>query len=261
MDPQEFEDVVASLERQQPTRIGRTREARRFDQTQLKANVHGKAMHRDYVAHFLRWCGIKNHVLNHHKVLDIGCGQEQPLSKVLEWQQTHVPDLYVGVDLNKIPVPNGHYWAKTHEEFNFVDRWVELTQHYQEFDFVVCLEVIEHMHVEDGAKLLAGVHTLLEDRGIFFLSTPVFSGKAAVNHCHEYTIPELKQAIEAAGFRVLQRYGTFGNVRDLEPVLTPEEAWCWNSWRDRLGNDGLSVLFATNHPDQSRNNLWMLCKS
>ena len=249
------------LERQ-PTLKDRHRSPRRFDQSELTVRQHGRYAHRDYMAHFFRWCQVKSAVTPASQVLDVGCGTEQPLTKVLTQLQGHVPKLYVGVDLNPITRPDGHTWARTHAEFNFIERWEELEKAYGAvFTVATCFEVIEHMARPDGEDLLFGIHALLAGGGVLYLSTPVFSGRAAAAHIHEYTVAELTEMILAAGFEVVQRAGTFADVNRLKPVLSDAERTLWDAWKHRLGNEGLSVVFATLHPDESKNNLWILRKT
>ncbi len=252
-------DAVTQAASQQRTRTGRTRPPRRFDQTQLRERQHGQTVHRDYLAHFMRWVTVKEATGPTDRILDIGCGQDQPLIRVLTYQLAHVPAAYVGVDLNPIPNKSGIRWVTTLDEFNFVDRWRELLES-EPYTKICCFEVCEHMGPEDALKMLKAARELLSSDGVFYLSTPVFNGSAAVNHCHEFTIPELTELINQAGLKVKARYGTFGNTVQLKKVLTPEERVLWDRWQHRLGNDGLSVVFATDHPDESRNNLWLLTR-
>jgi 2-polyprenyl-3-methyl-5-hydroxy-6-metoxy-1,4-benzoquinol methylase len=235
----------------------------RFDRSQLKARGAGRGVHRDYLAHFLRWVMIREAVEPTDTFLDVGCGQEAPLAHVLCVPTTashNLPARYLGVDLNKLNPDQlpGNYWAGFRSEFNFVDRWREILP--AQFTKAVCFEVIEHMDTTDGGDLLAGIFALLIPGGILYLSTPVFNGKAAKAHIHEWTIAELHAAVVKAGFQVERRVGTFGNVNELRKVLSPAERECWDQMKDRLGNSGCAVLFATNHPDASRNNLWTLRK-
>lgn len=251
----------------QPTRSGQRREAREYDQTQLRESSHGKTVHRDYAAHYFRWVTVKEATHPGDRVLDIGCGQDQPLVKVLTYQVVHVPEVYVGVDLNPIPKKSGIRWVNIFDQFNFVEDWKHLRHltclptDFAGYTKICCFEVLEHMGVAHGLTLLRAARELLAPGGTFFLSTPVFDGFAARNHLHEYTIPELTAAVQAAGLQVQARYGTFANVVKLKKVLSAEEKMLWERWRGRLGNDGLSVVFATDHPDQSRNNLWVLKKA
>lgn len=244
----------------QPTRKGTYREEREFDQTQLLDKVHGHYIHRDYAAHFFRWVTVREAIgQQKDRVLDVGCGQEVPLARLLTNNLAHLPLAYVGVDLNRVTKKPGMKWVTVYDQFNFIERWEELAAHGP-YTVAACFEVIEHMGVDNGRKLLSAVHQLLAADGTFYLSTPVFDGHAARNHCHEYTIEELQALVTETGWQTVARYGTFGNVNALRKVLTPEEQVCWAKWQHRLGNEGLSVVFATDHPDQARNNLWVLRK-
>jgi hypothetical protein len=106
----------------------------------------------------------------------------------------------------------------------------------------------------------------------------VFDGHQAKNHVHEYTIPELQQLVEAAGFTVVRRYGTFANVATCLPAI---ERWAYERLLDRQADVGegefiagfrqlwkelqefhspdvLANFVAPVIPDESRNNVWRL---
>jgi 2-polyprenyl-3-methyl-5-hydroxy-6-metoxy-1,4-benzoquinol methylase len=202
------------MENVQPQRSRRVRETRRFDKTQLKAGGHGRTVNRDYAAHFFRWGWAARQIKQGESILDVGCGQDQPLLYVLASRIQTVPDVYVGVDLNHIPKKSSCKWADIYDEFNFVNngKWlVDNDKGYTPFDKAVCFEVIEHMAVEDGAQLLDNLHYCLRDGGILYLSTPVFDGYRAANHIREYTIPELRAMLENSGFVIERRIGTFAS--------------------------------------------------
>lgn len=262
MDEQEFVDIVEQMEQQQPTRTGKTRPPRRFDKTQLKSNHHGKYVHRDYAAHFFRWGWVSRHVKRGARILEVGCGQELSLVHVLSGNMSCIPEVYVGCDLNKIDleahsVPR---WATIHSEFDFVsnfETWVEGGAG-KFYDVGVNFEVIEHMQPPDGRRMLEGFRELLKPGALLFLSTPVFDGKAAVNHVHEYTIPELRDLIESVGFKVNARYGTFASARDIKKAALPEHLKAYTDLEDFFGGDVLSTFLAPLYPDASRNNLWVL---
>jgi SAM-dependent methyltransferase len=261
----------------QPTRSKRVREDRRFDRTQLRISGHGRTVHRDYWAHVLRWPFVVNQ-LNYteelalkygwvHReikqgmsILDIGCGQDQPLLYVLGARIQTVPEVYVGVDLNPIRNKSRVKWADIHDQFDFVNNWKRLDDLYTPFDVCVCFEVIEHMSPEDGAKMLVGIRSLLKPGGLLYLSTPVFNGLAAANHIHEYRADELNNAIVAAGFDVKQRYGTFASKPDIKPKLSTAEVDVYNRLEKWFGGEILSCIFAPLYPDASRNILWVCQK-
>ena len=248
---------------QQPTRLGKHREERRFDQTQLHANSSGRAVGRDYAAHFFRWAWIVRQIKAGQKILDLGCGQDVPLVRVLTPKVSQLPKLYVGVDLNRIPKPTQIAWTRIVDSFNFVDDYLKLWKRTgmakdEKFDCACALEIIEHMQPADGKKLLKGAFHLVRPGGYLYLSTPVFSGVAARNHCHEFTIPELQKLIESTGWIVERRFGTFARINDIKKVAKPEEWATLQKIGEFYNNEVLSVFLAPLYPDSSSNNLWVL---
>jgi len=231
---------------------------RRFDTTQCKESMYEKYVHRDYFAHCMRWSWVSRLVKAGMSVLDVGCGQDAPMAKVLS--RTAFPmdkrSRYVGVDMNKGVKGHGKTWCEIREEFDFTSRYAELGQ----FDAVVNLEVIEHMEVEDGKALLRGMRECLAPDGRLYLSTPVFypSVGAAANHIHEYTIPELKAQIEECGLEVEARRGTFGNYPVIKKALTPEHLAVYEALREFHGDDVMACFMSPLYPDAARNNFWIL---
>lgn len=228
---------------------------REFDKTSLRANAHGKWVHRDYGAHFFRWGWAARMVDQTTELLDVGCGPDCPLIEVLTMPRSSVPRRYVGVDYNR--EPNKHPtrgWAELHWQFNFLERHGELGQ----FDLVTCFEVIEHMRKADGERLLEAMRGCLKPGGRILLSTPVFNGKAAANHIHEWTIPELKASIAEAGLEVVARYGTFASWNDVKKVCSREELQIAKRISEYYSGEVMACFLAPLYPDASRNNAWML---
>ena len=214
----------------------------------------------DYVSGIaLRYGWVQRNIPQGQKVLDIGCGQDQPLLYVLGAR--NYPKVYVGVDLNRISKKSNVRWAKIYDQFDFVNRWAEILQAHGRFNVATCFEVAEHMEPPDLKQLLRNVHNLLEDDGTFYLSTPVFNGMAAANHIHEYRIEELKGVLEEMGFEVKARYGTFASKTDIYHVLKPEERELFDKLWGWFGNEVMATILAPLYPDHSRNICWVLQKA
>jgi 2-polyprenyl-3-methyl-5-hydroxy-6-metoxy-1,4-benzoquinol methylase len=244
------------------------RGARRFDQSQLHVDrlTPGRTyVHRDYIAHALRWQHAVRFVKAGTTVLDVGCGQDQPMVSALCRTLATVPRRYVGVDLNPISRKTGVRWATVHDRFNFVDDWKKLARAHagdapRGFDLVTCFEVIEHMQRADGRKLLRGVRGLVHPEGTFLLSTPVYNGRhMAAAHLHEYRADELRAEVERAGFRVDRVVGTFMTSQALKRAATKEHRELadllhrqWHSW------ELLACVFAPLYPAASSNCCWVL---
>lgn len=242
------------------------RDTRDYDTTQLHEAQHGKSLHRDYSAHFFRWSFARRFIGPKDDVLEVGCGEDRPLSKILTGGAAAHVNTYVGVDLNKLK-ESGSQRLTFIGEFNFVERWRELLKlRPKGFSVVVHFEVVEHMRVDHGAKFLKSCNAVLKLGGTMLMSTPCYDGRRhAANHIHEYTVPELRKVAERAGFKVVRRFGTFMDIKHIEKghglegnmavyvraVYEPLSAY--------FDNDALSCFFAPLFPDHARNNLWV-CK-
>ena len=86
-------------------------EARLLDKTFLSLDLaeERRLVHRDYIAHCFRWSHVVKFLNQKHRykdavVLDVGCGKEMPLAKLL-YVNKMTPTYYVGVDANKFEIP------------------------------------------------------------------------------------------------------------------------------------------------------------
>lgn len=240
---------------------------RDFDTSSLHAKHHGKNLHRDYTAHFFRWNFARRFIKKTSRVLEIGCGVETPLANILTMNRLQLVDHYVGVDLNALPVRQKSR-ATFYGEFDFTRQWDELREHAPEgYDVALHLEVIEHMKVAHGRKLLKGCFELLKPGGVMLMSTPCYDGvRHAANHIHEYGVAELAKEVTKTGFVVERRFGTFMDTRHLPkaPGLEPDVAAAAKRLYTELSHyydrDALSCFFAPLYPDHARNNLWVCRK-
>lgn len=248
------------------TNRGKPREERRFDQTYLSAHIHGKQVHRDYAAHYFRW-GFAKSRTNLKTVLDVGCGPETPLARVLCSHGGYSgkrPARYVGVDLNPIKSKfEKNKIIEIRERFDFVGRFRELLRDYPDgFDTVCNFEVLEHMGEKDQLALLRAMRACLSPQGEILLSTPVRQGDhQARNHVREVTVEELEGLIEDAGLRVLSRFGTYGDVNRIKRAAREKDAAHQKTFEDLsvyYDNEVLSTFLAPLYPDVCKNNLWIL---
>jgi SAM-dependent methyltransferase len=246
-----------------------------YDQTYLRENRDGYRPHRDYAAHYFRWGWATSRTgvsIAGRSTLDIGCGPDLPLINVATYK-SQVPSSYVGIDLNplgkKLTAAQSEritLYGKT--DFTEPATWQMLLERHGKFDRIVSFECIEHMPKDRGWQLLWGARQLLADDGEFYLSTPVLDKKPAHNHVHEYGVDELAKLVEAAGFRVINRFGTFANIadskvglrkwledKDYDPLAADE---ILDALAEYYSPDVLATFVAPLIPDHSRNNLWRL---
>lgn len=236
---------------------------RAFDKTSLHEDVHGQAVHRDYLAHAFRWGFITHRLINREtRVLDIGCGVDTPLAKVITMSKSLIPAAYVGVDFNKEPKKVFKAkWASFSWDYNFCERWPDLALTDGPFDVIVNLEVVEHMRPDSVLQLLEGARECLADDGTFVLSTPVYNGKKmANNHINEMTVETLRDILTQSKLRVVDRFGTFMSYNEVAKCASPEEIKVHAMLRKYYSDEVLACFLAPLHPDNARNNIWILKK-
>lgn len=241
----------------------KVRDDRDYDTTQLREAGHGRTLHRDYSAHFFRWSFARRFITAKDNVLEIGCGEDKPLSKILTGGAAAHVNRYVGVDLNRLK-PTNSQRLMFYGEFNFVERYKELLKAQPGgFDVVVHYEVIEHLNSKFHAKFLKNCFECLKPGGIMLLSTPVWDRvHMAANHIAELDISTLQGSLTKAGFKIQRRYGTFMNIKYIgkfdgvgaSKAAILEVRRALESYFD---SDAISNIFGPLYPDHARNNLWV----
>lgn len=255
---------------------GAPREEREFDQTYLSTEKHGRLVHRDWIAHAMRW-GFAHRFCKGKRVVDLGCGPEWNLGKVLccHGNMGIRPEHYVGVDLSEIEERTTKFYSlrggvdvTTRAD---ADR---LAEEFGSFDVACSFEVIEHVPVEKGLGLLESARRLLGEGGMLLLSTPRNEGhRPARNHIHEYGTDELAELLDEAGFRVERRFGTFGDVKRLEGAMRKamssislsaeqraaagQHLATYEDLRAYYSDDVMACFLAPLYPDACKNNLWV----
>lgn len=229
-------------------------------------------IHRDYLAHVLRWNHIVKRVHSNFKdlhILDIGCGVEAPLPLTLfsnKLSHNGGKGSYTGVDYGKIrphqsilnAIEKGSFNATFLSNFDFAKD--ELPR--QGYNVVVCFEVLEHVEPIHAFKLLQRINKLILPGagGTAYLSTPVYDEHvgAAANHVNEMSRLGLASLIKLAGLRVEHSYGTFASQKDYKEFLCPEERVLFDKLSDYYDANLLACIFAPLYPSRSRNCLWVV---
>lgn len=283
--PRKERNDTVNQEGETTTPGGRTRQPKRssriidddrlYDGTQLHAAHHGYFVHRDYASHFFRWGFAARAIKPGMRVLDVGCGQDLPLPRVISAPNVYPnskPESITCCDWNAIPRKFNPAWLTVLDEFDFNKRWPEIIGSFlqdgsfldmpdKHFDLITCFEVIEHQDPNQGNELLEGIWRCLKPGGKALISTPVFDGLAAANHIHEYQIMELWQKFIDNGFVVIERYGTFASLDSLKKVMTDTDKQMLTELSRWYSNDVLSCFFAPKYPDYSRNNCWIVMRN
>lgn len=236
------------------------------DKTHLSLDLAEERLliHRDYLAHCLRWSHVVKWAIKHRatglRVLDVGCGKEVPLARALYVNKIGA-EVYVGVDANKLEVPEMLRGKKFPLRLISGDA-AKLTKKELGFapNLVTCFEVAEHMELEHWQAVLKNIHVLLANDGTFIMSTPCFNGSAAGNHVNELTYQACGALLEDAGFTIEAVYGTFASIKDYEEALLSDygaaAVTMFMKLREYYDTNVLAILWAPLFPEHSRNALW-----
>lgn len=126
-------------------------------------------------------------------------------------------------------------------------------------DVVTCFEVLEHLRY-DPMHMLLEIHRVLRPDGLMVLSTPnlsswdsleklvlfrspclfsaYFADGSGIGHCKEYTVEELWQIVETAGFAI-QHFETFDTLPPYNP-RTRTQRTVLDEIREILERNGLA---------------------
>lgn len=219
-------------------------------------------IHRDYLAHCMRWSHVLKCAERDEVILDLGCA-DAPLG-MMYYTNKYSPLKYVGVDLResqlemakaklaKAPFPVELLKLNLVTEFDKIPRL--------NYDKICSFEFVEHIPGEYVEPFLANVAGLMQPTTTFFLSTPCYDGKnQAGNHVKEWYYDELK-AVLVKYFVIEASFGTFMNQSALKKVWSPEEMVLFEKLHEYYDSNVLAIIFAPLHAPEARNAIWRLKK-
>lgn len=270
---------------------------RQVDHTHLSLDQAERRgfLHRDYISHCLRWTHVANFLMEHQKyktarVLDVGCGIDLPMAKMLYSSRLIVED-YVGVDYNSPgkfnlePFKNGKFPLHAYGDVEFPKDLVlnakpgEVTEakdlrytvgkdndEWHELPTVITFfEVFEHIEPAHGRNMLVQVLKLLvAGGGTLFMSTPCYNKQvgAADNHVSETTYQALGALLEDLGFAIIGKWGTFASQKDYKDQFLKDYGDqgrdIWAKLTEYYDSNYLATVLAPLYPEHSRNVLWQL---
>lgn len=228
-------------------------------------------LHRDYLAHCLRWSHVvkylnEKHRYKTHHVLDVGCGREAPLPKLLfSSRLTHTTGSYTGVDYGKLERPASiaegpKFKAQFLGKTDYAAAGAPLPKGQKGFDTIVCFEMLEHVEPMHSFQTLKRIRQQLKADGRAFISTPCYDPKmgAAANHVNEMSYQGLEALINLAGFSIDRVFGTFASQKDYKRQMDAHQQAVFDRLSDYYDSNVVSCLMAPMFPKQARNCLWEL---
>ena len=278
------------------------------------ANVRGKSIdnthlsigtaedrilvHRDYISHCIRWSHVikfllQKHVYKNTRVLDIGCGIDAPLARMMLSNRI-APIEYIGLDYNHSSKFNLDMFANTTFKpttFGSVDFannnhvWFDnaasgelcmnvkgdnAEDYFAIPNLITCFEVLEHIEPEHVIRVLMRVKYIMEKTKefhgytpTFFMSTPNWNvTDTADNHVNEMKNEALGWLLEEVGFGIVEQFGTFASKRDYAHLLQSrygsEVFSVYDRLNDYFDSNLAAILFAPLFPREARNCFWRL---
>lgn len=233
-----------------------------YNKTHLPIDTAEERMivHRDYIAHCLRWSHVMKHARIGQTILDLGAA-DFPLAMAF-YTNKYRPARFVGVEirdlmltkakekLNRAPFPIDYIQADLCTEFSKVPK--------HDYDIITSFEFVEHIPGGEVGKFLSNVRQLMSLETTFFLSTPAYDGKnMAENHVKEWYFEELKTELEKH-FTVEAVFGTFINQSAIKSNGSPAVLEVFEKLRAYYDSNYLSTIFAPLYPEVARNCIWRL---
>jgi 2-polyprenyl-3-methyl-5-hydroxy-6-metoxy-1,4-benzoquinol methylase len=130
------------------------------------------------------------------RILDVGAGERGMEDKIVK---KHDAVTYKSMDIDR-QLPHDYYSLDDIDE---------------QFDLVLLLDVIEHLELEDGVKMLQRINELLVDGGMLIINTPnIFNPSRFwldATHKVAYSYEELGGILLSQGFDVLEIYRTYND--------------------------------------------------
>lgn len=256
-------------------------------------------IHRDYISHCLRWTHVAKYLQSKYKtarVLDVGCGVDLPLARLLYSSRLIVED-YVGVEYNKSskfktePFHTGKFPMSAYGSVDFANPDDVIICHPPEGSKLtdnrvvwyggdaenafhrlpntfVSFEVLEHIEPGHTRAVMRKIYDMMiacredtNDNPIGFFSTPCWSERvgAAANHVNEITYEALGAMFEDLGFIIENVAGTFASQSDYKGQLIKDgHSATYEAMSKHYDSNYLATIFAPLYPALSRNALWTL---
>jgi len=224
-------------------------------------------LHRDYIAHCLRWSHIVKHLQQKQRykdavIFDVGCGKEMPLIKTL-YSSRMSPREYTGFDVNKLEMPDMFKNAKFKPKFFGELDFAQYISTSAQPTLITCFEVVEHVEPAHAIAILKNIRTHMTSDTHAFVSTPCWDPHvgAAANHVNEMKYGPFGATLEAIGFQVENQWGTFASIKDyIDQIdeLGETVREIFDELREYYDTNVLACIFAPLFPSHSRNCLWHL---
>jgi len=162
-------------------------------------------------------------------VLDAGCGDGRIAYEIqkLGHKVLGIDILETSIQYAKILVPDA--------EFKVADlvNLGEDKTFFEKFDYVNCVEVIEHVYPDYQLAVVKNLNKTLKPNGKIVISFPTVRIPMSKLHYKHFTLEDAKKLLESGGFVVEQVIGNY-KINFLSSILLNDKLWMliWNKyWR------------------------------
>lgn len=235
-----------------------------MNKTELKPYdaMEREVLHRDMIAHVLRWTHVLNRATIGMKILDFGCGSGG-LAETF-YRNRFKPARFLGLEIRPGIV------KKLEREFPWAEfKEADLTKPLDvgtDWDLITSFEVLEHCNRKNGQAFVDNLAKCCNEKTVVMLSTPNYDEAVgcAQNHFYdgqrqEYAHTELQALLETR-FIVTNKWGTFISIKDYKDKLDKPTRELWEKLHDYYDSNFLAIIFAPLFPEIARNCLWELKK-
>ncbi|NJD54591.1 MAG: class I SAM-dependent methyltransferase [Candidatus Methanoperedens sp.] len=150
---------------------------------------------------------IDKYINKSHSLLDIGAGTGELIK--LEKQKF---EMIYGIDVDGESAEACTELFKKDEHIRILHGSIDILESSLaniKFEYITCLDVLEHIEMNRCGEYLKKIYKLLEDDGIFLFSGPgifekirIFMGRSPT-HLHSHSSYGWKKMIQEAGFNIL----------------------------------------------------------
>lgn len=160
-------------------------------------------------------------------VLDAGCGDGRITYEIqkLGYKVLGVDILEQSIQYAKILVPGAEF--KVTDLVN-LDKDETL---FEKFDYVNCIEVIEHVHPDYQLQVVKNLKSVLKANGRIIISFPTVGIPMSKLHYKHFSLEEATKLLKDGGFEVQQLISNF-KINFLSNVLFNDKLWklIWNKY-------------------------------
>jgi len=212
-------------------------------------------------SHLFRMMYLFKELKNGQTILDIGCGESETREFLY---RNFLHTNYVGVEIAEGALVEAQK-KKSKGSFLYVKSDINGGLHFKSksFDFIIFLEVIEHIEENRAKELMLEIKRVLKPGGKVYISTPddeFASDLHKGTHVRQYTNDEMISIIKKSGFKLIETQGTGIRSKDLKKVISESHSELYEKLKGFFSTKILNAIFSYLYPEKSHAKAWLIQK-